>query len=62
MSYLLKFARTVILSAAITTAAALADNSKISPDLLPLLANPANKVNVIVQYNAPPCSGRRPVG
>src|ERR1700688_5067210 len=29
-----------------------ADNSKISPDLQPLLANSANSVNVIVQYNA----------
>src|SRR5258708_30790907 len=39
--------------------AAFADNSKISPDLLPLLANPSNSVNVIVQYNSPPqtCSG-----
>lgn len=35
----------------------LADNSKISPDLLPLLANPANSVPVIVQYNStPPCT------
>src|SRR5207249_118246 len=31
-----------------------ADNSKISPDLLPLLANPSQTVNVIVQYNTPP--------
>ena len=30
---------------------AFADNSKISPDLQPLLANPSNKINVIVQYN-----------
>src|SRR6266849_6493485 len=38
---------------------AFADNSKISPDLLPLLANPSNKVNVIVQYNSSQsqCSG-----
>jgi serine protease AprX len=36
-----------------------ADNAKISPDLQPLLANPSNTVNVIVQYNSPPqtCSG-----
>ena len=33
---------------------AFADDSKISPDLKPLLANPANKVTVIVQYNSPP--------
>ena len=31
---------------------AFADNSKISPDLLPLLSNPANQVNVIVQYSS----------
>ena len=38
---------------------AFANNSKISPDLQPLLANPSNTVNVIVQYNSPPqaCSG-----
>src|SRR6202034_4056735 len=34
--------------------AALADDSKISPDLQPLLANPSNSVKVIVQYNSPP--------
>src|SRR5260370_12410811 len=33
---------------------AFADNSKISPDLLPLLSNPNNTVNVIVQYNTAP--------
>src|SRR5689334_11418173 len=38
----------------LTTAAAFADNSKISPDLLPLLSNSNNTVNVIVQYNSPP--------
>jgi serine protease AprX len=32
--------------------AAFADNSKVSPDLLPLLANPSNNVNVIVQYDS----------
>lgn len=37
---------------------AFADNSKISPDLQPLLANPSTTVNVIVQYNAPQgCTG-----
>src|SRR5437868_2949761 len=35
----------------LTAATAFADNSKISPDLLPLLSNPSNTVNVIVQYN-----------
>ena len=35
---------------------AFADNSKISPDLQPLLSNPSNKINVIVQYNTPPQS------
>jgi serine protease AprX len=38
----------------LTAGSALADNSKISPDLLPLLANPSSQVNVIVQYNSPP--------
>src|ERR1043166_9275831 len=38
----------------LTAAAALADNSKISPDLLPLLSDPSRTVNVIVQYNSPP--------
>src|SRR5580658_8446525 len=33
---------------------AFADNSKISPDLQPLLANGSNNINVIVQYNTPP--------
>jgi serine protease AprX len=38
---------------------AFAGDTKISPDLQPLLANPSNEVNVIVQYNSPPqtCSG-----
>jgi serine protease AprX len=36
----------------LAAAAGFADNSKISPDLQPLLANSANSVNVIVQYNA----------
>ncbi len=33
---------------------AFADDSKISPDLQPLLKNSSNKINVIVQYNTPP--------
>src|SRR5690349_11842826 len=33
---------------------AYADASKISPDLLPLLANPSATHNVIIQYNSPP--------
>jgi serine protease AprX len=39
--------------------AAFANNSKISPDLQPLLANPSSTVKVIVQYNSPlsNCSG-----
>src|SRR5712691_170862 len=37
-----------------TTGMALADDSKISPDLLPLMANPSNQINVIVQYSSPP--------
>src|SRR5271165_776890 len=41
---------------------ALADNSKISPDLQPLLANPSNSINVIVQYNTPPQSAGGLIG
>src|SRR5579872_160314 len=37
----------------LTATSAYADNSKISPDLLPLLGN-SGSVNVIVQYNTPP--------
>src|SRR5579862_615311 len=33
---------------------AFADDSKISPDLQPLLANSSNQINVIVQYKTPP--------
>src|SRR5271154_2078495 len=33
---------------------AFADNSKISPDLQPLLSNPSSSIHVIVQYNTPP--------
>jgi len=48
----------VLLLALLAVGSALADNSKISPDLQPLLANPSNTVNVIVQYNSPQgCSG-----
>jgi serine protease AprX len=39
---------------------AVADTTKISPDLLPLLSNTSATFNVIVQYNSPPqqtCSG-----
>jgi serine protease AprX len=48
----------------ILASTAFANNSKISPDLQLLLANPSNKVNVIVQYNSPPqtCSARSLVG
>ena len=50
-----KFGRRTFLGLMLLIAqAAFADNSKISPDLLPLLSNPANKVNVIVQYNTAP--------
>src|SRR5580704_13921665 len=48
-----QFARLAALWLVLLTAvAAFADNSKISPDLLPLLSNPSNTVNVIVQYNS----------
>src|SRR5690242_8919279 len=62
--YSRQFARfTIVCFVLLTVGVALADNSKISPDLLPLLANPNNTVNVIVQYNTTPpqqsqsCSG-----
>jgi len=44
------------LALCVTGSAVLADNSKISADLQPLLANPSNNINVIVQYNTPPQS------
>src|SRR2546423_2344968 len=44
----------VLLTYFVLAGAALADTSKISPDLLPLLSNPSRTVNVIVQYNSPP--------
>src|SRR5579871_5187330 len=40
--------------ALLTISLALADNTKISPDLLPLLSNTSASFNVIVQYNSPP--------
>ena|SRR5689334_22676077 len=50
-----KFGRSTFLCLVLLVVqAAFADNSKISPDLLPLLSNPASKVNVIVQYNTAP--------
>jgi len=38
----------------LTACGAFADDSKISPDLKPLLSNPSSNINVIVQYNTPP--------
>src|SRR5271163_4543083 len=43
-------ARCAALWLLIAAGTALADNSKISPDLQPLLANPNNNINVIVQF------------
>src|ERR1700730_13838519 len=59
MTYLQRVAQIGIILIALGTATAFADLSKISPDLLPVLANPNAKANVIVQYNTPPqtCSG-----
>ncbi|MGD1096800.1 MAG: hypothetical protein ABSB35_33005, partial [Bryobacteraceae bacterium] len=37
----------------LTALSAFADDSKIAPDLQPLLSNPSNQINVIVQYNTP---------
>src|SRR5713226_4572850 len=58
-----KLASCALLWLILLAGSAFADNSKISPDLLPLLSNPTNTVNVIVQYNTTPpqqpqsCSG-----
>src|ERR1700680_4341853 len=42
----------------LTIGAAFADDSKISPDLQPLIQNSSKNINVIVQYNSsPPSSG-----
>jgi|HubBroStandDraft_6_1064221.scaffolds.fasta_scaffold73361_1 serine protease AprX len=41
----------------LTLGVAYADESKISPDLQPLLQNPSSNVKVIVQYNTPPLLG-----
>ena len=59
MAPTLKHSRRALRTAAFTfflllASRAFADNSKISPDLLPLLSNPSNNINVIVQYNTPP--------
>lgn len=45
-----------LIIAVLLAGAAFANNSKISPDLQQLLANPSTRVNVIVQYNSPICS------
>src|SRR5437867_1939090 len=48
-------ARTAVIGLLVmASTAAFADNTKISPDLLPLLSNTSTQVNVIVQYNSPP--------
>src|ERR1700691_6333369 len=55
LKYSRRAARTAFLAFFLLIAGrAFADNSKISPDLRALLANPSNKINVIVQYNTPP--------
>src|SRR6185436_3283602 len=41
----------------LSAGAAFADNSKISPDLLPLLGSPNSTHNVIIQYYTAPSSG-----
>src|SRR5438270_154568 len=54
---LIRYARSFSLYAIVSVLAAMsafADDSKISPDLLPLLSNPSAQVNVIVQYNTAP--------
>lgn len=62
-SYLIRHSRRLTTGAVLwltlwAAGPAFANNSKISPDLQPLLANPSTTVNVIVQYNAPQgCTG-----
>src|SRR5580704_4164940 len=55
MKYSRRAARTAFLGFfLLIVGRAFADNSKISPDLQPLLANSSNQINVIVQYKTPP--------
>src|SRR5580692_8716891 len=55
LKYSRRAARTAFLAIFLVMANhAFADNSKISPDLQPLLGNPSNQIHVIVQYNTPP--------
>jgi serine protease AprX len=46
--------RGAVLAAILLAATAFADNSKISPDLQPLLNNPSQTVDVVIQYSSPP--------
>jgi serine protease AprX len=46
--------RRVVLAIILLAASALADTSKISPDLQPLLNDTSRTVNVIIQYSSPP--------
>jgi len=58
-----RLTRSTILSLALLlVSSALADTSKISPDLLPYLSKPSTNVNVIIQYNTTPCSGGGLIG
>src|SRR6185295_7552813 len=51
----IKFARWGVLwLALLAVKSGIADSSKISPDLLPLLSNPSKSVDVIIQYNSKP--------
>ena len=55
LKYSRRAARTALVALFLFLAGrAFADNTKISPDLQPLLSNPSNTINVIVQYNTPP--------
>jgi serine protease AprX len=55
LSYSKRAARAAFLAFFLMLAGrAFADNTKISPDLQALLANPSNQINVIVQYTTPP--------
>src|ERR1700722_6431779 len=55
LKYSRRAARTAFLGFfLLVTSRAFANNSKISPDLQPLLGNPSNQIHVIVQYNTAP--------
>jgi serine protease AprX len=57
LAYARNISRWAVLLFLLTIQIAFANESKISPDLQPLLQQPSAKINVIVQYNTPPPAG-----